>query len=288
MVFNNISLLSYKMRELNSVSCRFPSGANILCLLLFFPRFYKLYSNQVPSPRLQAAQPPTCRLKTAPGWETHGSPLRSSCLENPTDRGAWRAAVLGVTESRPGLSDFSFTFRDSCQNVHAEPFSQNWIAPDFLPVPRSSVSLMASPPSPSSQGMERCPRPVSTAPSAGQYYLQWSPRHRPPAGLDARCLPAASLRALSHQPGHLSPDHCQASQLPATRPQARLTRSLGGSQPVLSCPPVGPEPPAETRPNADVSPESTQGHDGSHYFWNECIVFYIWMSCLNTYIYSIL
>ena len=150
MVFNNISLLSYKMRELNSVSCTFPSGANILCLLLFFPRFYKLYSNQVPSPRLQAAQHPTCRLKTPPASEIHGSPLQSSCLENPTDEGAWRVTVPGVAESRTGLSDFTFTFPDSCQNVHTEPFSQNWIAPDFLPVPCSSVSLTASPPSLSS------------------------------------------------------------------------------------------------------------------------------------------
>ena len=26
----------------------------------------------------------------------HGSPLQYSCLENPMDRGAWRAAVHGV------------------------------------------------------------------------------------------------------------------------------------------------------------------------------------------------
>ena len=29
----------------------------------------------------------------------HGHPLQDSCLENPMDRGAWRAAVHGVTES---------------------------------------------------------------------------------------------------------------------------------------------------------------------------------------------
>ena len=29
----------------------------------------------------------------------HGSPLQYSCLENPMDRGAWRATVHGVTES---------------------------------------------------------------------------------------------------------------------------------------------------------------------------------------------
>ena len=33
-----------------------------------------------------------------------------SCLENPTDRGAWRATVHGVAKSRTRLSDFTFTF----------------------------------------------------------------------------------------------------------------------------------------------------------------------------------
>ena len=28
-----------------------------------------------------------------------GNPLQYSCLENPMDRGAWRAAIHGVTES---------------------------------------------------------------------------------------------------------------------------------------------------------------------------------------------
>jgi len=29
----------------------------------------------------------------------HGSPLQYSCVENPMDRGAWRAVVHGVTKS---------------------------------------------------------------------------------------------------------------------------------------------------------------------------------------------
>ena len=29
----------------------------------------------------------------------HGNPLQYSCLENPMDRGAWQATVLGVTQS---------------------------------------------------------------------------------------------------------------------------------------------------------------------------------------------
>ena len=29
----------------------------------------------------------------------NGNPLQYSCLENPMDRGAWQAAVQGITES---------------------------------------------------------------------------------------------------------------------------------------------------------------------------------------------
>ena len=32
--------------------------------------------------------------------EGNGNPLQYSCLENPMDRGAWRAMVHGVAESR--------------------------------------------------------------------------------------------------------------------------------------------------------------------------------------------
>ena len=39
----------------------------------------------------------------APGGG-HGSPLQYSCLENPMDRGAWRATVHGVAKSWTGLS----------------------------------------------------------------------------------------------------------------------------------------------------------------------------------------
>ena len=36
--------------------------------------------------------------------EGNGNPLQYSCLENPMDRGCWRAAVHGVTRSRTQLS----------------------------------------------------------------------------------------------------------------------------------------------------------------------------------------
>ena len=39
----------------------------------------------------------------SPG-ERNGYPLQYSCLENPTDRGAWRATVHGVAESQTQLA----------------------------------------------------------------------------------------------------------------------------------------------------------------------------------------
>ena len=44
------------------------------------------------------------------GWgrspeEENGNPLQDSCLENSMDRGAWWAAVPGVTKSQTQLTD---------------------------------------------------------------------------------------------------------------------------------------------------------------------------------------
>jgi len=41
---------------------------------------------------------------------SNGTPLQYSCLENPMDGGAWKAAVHGVADGRTQLSDFTFTF----------------------------------------------------------------------------------------------------------------------------------------------------------------------------------
>ena len=35
----------------------------------------------------------------SPG-EGHGNPLQYSCVENPMDRGAWRATVCGIIKSQ--------------------------------------------------------------------------------------------------------------------------------------------------------------------------------------------
>ena len=42
-----------------------------------------------------------------PIGEGNGTPLQYSCLENPMDRGAWWAAVYGVTQSRTRLKRLS-------------------------------------------------------------------------------------------------------------------------------------------------------------------------------------
>ena len=55
------------------------------------------------------------QLEIGPGQhhlgEGNGTPLQYSCLENPMDGGAWKAAVHGVAEGRTRLSDYTFTFR---------------------------------------------------------------------------------------------------------------------------------------------------------------------------------
>ena len=41
--------------------------------------------------------------------EENGNPLQYSCLENPTDRGAWWAILHGVAKSWTQLSNFTST-----------------------------------------------------------------------------------------------------------------------------------------------------------------------------------
>ena len=49
--------------------------------------------------------------------ERNGSPLQYSCLENPMDEGARKAAVRGVAKSHTQLSDFTSLQN---RNVHVE------------------------------------------------------------------------------------------------------------------------------------------------------------------------
>ena len=59
--------------------------------------------------------------------ESNGTPLQYSCLENPMDGGALKAAVHGVTEGQTRLSNFTFTF-------HFMHWRRKWQpTPVFLP-----------------------------------------------------------------------------------------------------------------------------------------------------------
>ena len=49
--------------------------------------------------------------------EGNGNPLQYSCLENPMEGGGWWGTVHGVAKSRTRLSDFTFTFQCTAQEI---------------------------------------------------------------------------------------------------------------------------------------------------------------------------
>ena len=56
-----------------------------------------------------------------PPGEGNGNPLQYSCLENPMDRGAWRATVHGVTKSWTRLSVHTHTHTHTHTHKHINP-----------------------------------------------------------------------------------------------------------------------------------------------------------------------
>ena len=80
----------------------------------------------------------------------NGTPLQYSCLENPMDKGAWKAAVHVVTKSWTGLSDFTFTFHfhelEKEMTTHSSVLAwriPRTVEPDGLPSmgPQSRIGL---------------------------------------------------------------------------------------------------------------------------------------------------
>ena len=51
----------------------------------------------------------------------HDNPLQYSCLENPMDRGAWQATVLGVAKSQTQLSIYIYIY--IYIHAHMAPFT---------------------------------------------------------------------------------------------------------------------------------------------------------------------
>ena len=54
--------------------------------------------------------------------EGNGNPLQYYCLENLMDRGAWQAAVYGVTKSRTRLSDFTSSLNKLLEDKECDLF----------------------------------------------------------------------------------------------------------------------------------------------------------------------
>ena len=62
-------------------------------------------------------------MGSIPGWERspgrgHSNPLQYSCLESPTNRGAWQATVHRVVKSQPQLKQLSTPLKKTwCMHV---------------------------------------------------------------------------------------------------------------------------------------------------------------------------
>ena len=61
-------------------------------------------------------------------WRSHGYPLQCSCLESPMDRGAWRATVRKVAQSRTQLSNWAHTYIMRLVPVLWQTTNQNYFA----------------------------------------------------------------------------------------------------------------------------------------------------------------
>ena len=80
--------------------------------------------------------------------EGNGNPLQCSCLENLRDRGAWRAAVYGVTQSQTRLKWLSSSSSSSSSSIsHSRlntPYLQKifpWLWPKDKAAPFSSLLI---------------------------------------------------------------------------------------------------------------------------------------------------
>ena len=70
--------------------------------------------------------------------EDNGTPLQYSCLENPMDRGAWWAAVCGVTQSRTWLKWLS----SSSSSVYMSMLLFQFVTPS--PFPHVSLQVLSN------------------------------------------------------------------------------------------------------------------------------------------------
>ena len=81
-------------------------------------------------------------------WKTvgegNGTPLQYSCLEDPMEGGAWKAAVHGVAEGQTRLSDFNFTFHFHSSLSHIGEGNGNPLQCSCLENPRDGGAWWAA------------------------------------------------------------------------------------------------------------------------------------------------
>ena len=76
-----------------------------ICLPRSILWIYEILSIKYPAHTRHIADAPKTEAIILLSGEGNGIPLQYSCLENPMDRGVWRATVHGVTKSWTQLSD---------------------------------------------------------------------------------------------------------------------------------------------------------------------------------------
>ena len=69
----------------------------------------------------------------------NGSPLQYSCLKNPTDRGAWRVTVHGVTNHQTQLSNWHYW--DECRGWAKSEINSIMLSYLFLLLQRSLLMI---------------------------------------------------------------------------------------------------------------------------------------------------
>ena len=73
--------------------------------------------------------------------EGNGTPLQYSCLGNPTDRGAWRATVHRVTQSRTRLSNWTSVHESVPHSQMSQPSPSHCVPKPTLCVCVSAPTL---------------------------------------------------------------------------------------------------------------------------------------------------
>ena len=98
-------------------------------------RMYQKHLYHLPQPPKTKPKPKQNKTQQQPSMTEgggNGNTLWHSCLEDPIDRGAWRAAILGVAKSWTWLSDGASLKCDSRQRPQHSITDDRWVTRAYL------------------------------------------------------------------------------------------------------------------------------------------------------------